>query len=301
MPEVVKLARGTLQQHNTFKGEIGEVTLISDGSANEFPTGEIRIHDSITFGGKGPILKLNLNSPTVLNANGTINVLEDRNGVPTLSNTTISNTTTFEDKFPMPATVAFPSGHIIGMTVETFRTLGVETITNLVTNPQTKGLTQSGWETFNSNIPDISLAVRTDNPILALESNFVMGEPENYNPYVVFKWMYQLNGTSGTWLDFDLQDTVGTYGAMNCHFFFGGHGSTSSQTVPERRVKNVYCIIKDQITANRGDVVTFRCFKYSILSQGKFYLNRSEKVFDSGFHFYGGTNTSGYKLYEIAK
>lgn len=67
MPEILRLAKGTLAEHQTFIGEKGEITLVCDASANRLPTGEVRVHDGVTYGGIP--LQINysdlINSPTV--------------------------------------------------------------------------------------------------------------------------------------------------------------------------------------------------------------------------------------------
>lgn len=67
MPEILRLAKGTLAEHQSFIGEKGELTLICDNTAARLPTGEVRIHDGITAGGITIKIDFNdlVNSPTV--------------------------------------------------------------------------------------------------------------------------------------------------------------------------------------------------------------------------------------------
>jgi hypothetical protein len=43
--------RGSETEHSTFTGEKGEISLVTDTSANRIPTGEVRVHDGTTAGG----------------------------------------------------------------------------------------------------------------------------------------------------------------------------------------------------------------------------------------------------------
>jgi hypothetical protein len=43
--------RGSEAEHSTFTGAKGEISLVTDTSANRIPTGEVRIHDGTTAGG----------------------------------------------------------------------------------------------------------------------------------------------------------------------------------------------------------------------------------------------------------
>lgn len=51
MANRVQHLRGSLTEHSTFTGEKGEISLVTDTSANRIPTGELRIHDGSTAGG----------------------------------------------------------------------------------------------------------------------------------------------------------------------------------------------------------------------------------------------------------
>ena len=92
MPEILKLSKGTHTEHETFTGEKGEVTLITTGGGNDLPTGEVRVHDGSTAGGKILVaaaanpstidytlnihdgFNLALVGPLSIGANGTINI-----------------------------------------------------------------------------------------------------------------------------------------------------------------------------------------------------------------------------------
>ena len=43
--------RGSESEHSTFTGAKGEISLITDTSADRIPTGEVRVHDGTTAGG----------------------------------------------------------------------------------------------------------------------------------------------------------------------------------------------------------------------------------------------------------
>ena len=43
--------RGSESEHSTFTGAKGEISLVTDTSANRIPTGEVRVHDGTTAGG----------------------------------------------------------------------------------------------------------------------------------------------------------------------------------------------------------------------------------------------------------
>lgn len=43
--------RGSESEHSTFTGAKGEISLVTDTSANRIPTGEVRVHDGTTSGG----------------------------------------------------------------------------------------------------------------------------------------------------------------------------------------------------------------------------------------------------------
>jgi hypothetical protein len=43
--------RGSEAEHSTFTGAKGEISLVTDTSANRIPTGEVRVHDGTTAGG----------------------------------------------------------------------------------------------------------------------------------------------------------------------------------------------------------------------------------------------------------
>jgi hypothetical protein len=43
--------RGSEAEHSTFTGARGEISLVTDTSADRIPTGEVRIHDGTTAGG----------------------------------------------------------------------------------------------------------------------------------------------------------------------------------------------------------------------------------------------------------
>jgi hypothetical protein len=97
MPEIVKLSRGTHNEHETFTGEKGEVTLITAGGITDLPTGEVRVHDGFTAGGKILVAaaanpstidytlnihdgyNLALVGPINIGANGTINITGNLN------------------------------------------------------------------------------------------------------------------------------------------------------------------------------------------------------------------------------
>lgn len=51
MANRIQHLRGSLTEHSTFTGEKGEISLVTDTSANRIPTGELRIHDGSTAGG----------------------------------------------------------------------------------------------------------------------------------------------------------------------------------------------------------------------------------------------------------
>jgi hypothetical protein len=43
--------RGSEAEHSTFTGAKGEISLVTDTSADRIPTGEVRVHDGTTAGG----------------------------------------------------------------------------------------------------------------------------------------------------------------------------------------------------------------------------------------------------------
>ena len=51
MANRIQHLRGSDTEHSTFTGEKGEISLVTDTSANRIPTGELRIHDGSTAGG----------------------------------------------------------------------------------------------------------------------------------------------------------------------------------------------------------------------------------------------------------
>lgn len=51
MANRIQHLRGSNTEHSTYTGAKGEISLVTDTSANRIPTGELRVHDGTTAGG----------------------------------------------------------------------------------------------------------------------------------------------------------------------------------------------------------------------------------------------------------
>lgn len=56
MGNVIKLTRGTEEEHQSYVGEKGVISLVTN--EDHEPTGEIRVHDGKTTGGIDPLSEL---------------------------------------------------------------------------------------------------------------------------------------------------------------------------------------------------------------------------------------------------
>lgn len=144
--------RGSEAEHSTFTGAKGEISLVTDTSANRIPTGEVRIHDGTTAGGLPLALGTTskpLTNNIVLGSGVGINFnnygSEDSNSVTTVGNNLLDDyeegtwtpTVTWEANSPSyTASGRYTKiGNIVSVQIEIFVTSsggsGIVQVTNL--------------------------------------------------------------------------------------------------------------------------------------------------------------------------
>jgi len=108
--------RGSEAEHSTFTGAKGEISLVTDTSADRIPTGEVRVHDGTTAGGLPLALGTTskpLTNNIVLGSGVGINFnnygSEDSNSATTVGNNLLDD---YEEGSWTPSADVAPSGTI---------------------------------------------------------------------------------------------------------------------------------------------------------------------------------------------